>query len=109
MFLRPGDRFHPGGAAALLEELDRDPLLDVVVWDDDVVGRLGRTDPRVRPSWSPDLLLTVNYVGRAFAVRRSVLADRGGLGAAGTATDDALWDVLLRVWPDDERAGRSAR
>jgi glycosyltransferase involved in cell wall biosynthesis len=109
VFLRPGDRFHPGGAAALLEELDRDPLLDVVVWDDDVVGRLGRTDPRVRPSWSPDLLLTVNYVGRAFAVRRSVLADRGGFGAAGTATDDALWDVLLRVWPDAERAGRISR
>jgi O-antigen biosynthesis protein len=109
VFLRPGDRFHPGGVAALLEELDRDPLLDVVVWDDDVVGRLGRTDPRVRPSWSPDLLLTVNYVGRAFAVRRSVLVERGGLGAAGTGTDDALWDVLLRVWPDAERAGRISR
>jgi O-antigen biosynthesis protein len=109
VFLRPGDRFHPGGVAALLEELDRDPLLDVVVWDDDVVGRLGRTDPRVRPSWSPDLLLTVNYVGRAFAVRRSVLVERGGLGAAGAGTDDALWDVLLRVWPDAERAGRISR
>jgi hypothetical protein len=109
VFLRPGDRFHPGGVAALLEELDRDPLLDVVVWDDDVVGRLGRTDPRVRPSWSSDLLLTVNYVGRAFAVRRSVLVERGGLGAAGAGTDDALWDVLLRVWPDAERAGRISR
>lgn len=109
VFLRPGDRFHPGGVAALLEELDRDPLLDVVVWDDDVVGRRGRTDPRVRPSWSPDLLLTVNYVGRAFAVRRSVLVERGGLGSACAQTDDALWDVLLRVWPGHERAGRISR
>ena len=109
VFLRPGDRFHPGGAAALLEELDRDPLLDVVVWDDDVLGTLGRTDPRVRPSWSPDLLLTANYVGRAFAVRRSVLVERGGFGTAPPASDDALWDVLLRVWPDAERAGRIPR
>jgi glycosyltransferase involved in cell wall biosynthesis len=109
VFVRPGDRFHPGGAAAVLEELDRDPLLDVVVWDDDVAGRVGRTDPRVRPSWSPELLLTVNYVGRAFAVRRSVLVERGGLGATDPASDDALWDVLLRVWPDGERAGRIAR
>ena len=109
VFLRPGDRFHPGGAAALLEELDRDPLLDVVVFDDDVLGTLGRTDPRVRPSWSPDLLLTVNYVGRAFAVRRSVLVERGGFGATAPGSDDALWDVLLRVWPDAERAGRIPR
>jgi len=109
VFLRPGDRFHPGGSAAVLEELDRDPLLDVVVWDDDVAGSFGRTDPRVRPSWSPDLLLTANYVGRAFAVRRSVLVERGGLGSVDPASDDALWDVLLRVWPDGERAGRIPR
>ncbi|WP_369140001.1 rhamnosyltransferase WsaF family glycosyltransferase [Modestobacter versicolor] len=109
-FLRPGDVFHPGGVVALLEELDRDPLLDVVVWDDDVVGDGSRRDPRVRPSWSPDLLLTTDYVGRAFTVRRSVLLAAGGWPATAPVSSDAsVWDVLLRVWPDGERAGRVAQ
>ena len=38
-----------------------------------------RSDPRFRPSWSPETLLGANYLGRRFAIRRRVLLGLGGL------------------------------
>lgn len=45
----------------------QNPELELVHWDDGVVD-----DPdqaRFRPEWSPELLLSANYLGRAFALR----------------------------------------
>lgn len=100
--LAPDCLYH---VAALVRQ---DPLVDLVTWDDDVLGADGvRSDPRFRPEWSPDVLLGADYIGRAFAVRRArlVLAGglRGGLGEAST------WDLLLRCDLDDERTARVPR
>ena len=85
----------------------RDPLVDLVVWDDDRLVEGRRTDPRFRPSWSPDLLTGADYVGTSFAVRRSrylyVHGVRDGFGDAMT------WDLLLRADLADERVARVPR
>ena len=73
----------------------RDPLVDLVYWDDDLLdGRRGRRDPRFRPSWSPEMLLGANFVGRSFAMRLDHLRAVGGLRPE--LEEAAFWDLLLR-------------
>jgi O-antigen biosynthesis protein len=108
VFLEAGDTLRPDCFYQVAVAAIEDPLVDLVSWDDDVAGDNGRHhDPKFRPSWSPDTLLSANYLGRAFAIRRrrflfadGVKPDRG---------DAVLWDLLLRAGLDDERVARVPR
>ncbi|MGH9126121.1 MAG: glycosyltransferase [Acidimicrobiales bacterium] len=80
VFVRPGDVLEPDLAARIAEVAGRDPLVDLVYWDDDLLGRGGMPiSPRFRPGWSPETLLGANYLGRSFAIRRRALRAAGGL------------------------------
>ncbi len=103
--LEPGDRVEPDLVFNLVARAWDNPFVDLIHWDDDIVGRSATLgDPRFRPSWSPEMLLSANYVGRSFAVRRDRLAAAGPprleLG------DVAWWDFLLRL---DLTAGQVER
>ncbi|CAA9341823.1 MAG: O-antigen biosynthesis protein rfbC, partial [uncultured Frankineae bacterium] len=104
VLLPAGDLLAPECLYQVALSSHRDPLVDLVVWDDDRLEDGRRTDPRFRPSWSPDLLTGADYVGRSFAVRRSrflhVDGVRDGFG------DALTWDLLLRA---DLAADRVAR
>lgn len=105
---RGGDRFAPDCCFHVGMTTWRDPLVDLVTWDDDLLDERGRRhDPRFRPSWSPDALLGANYLGRAFAIRaRRLLAADGVRGALGHAAE---WDLLLRADLDAHRVARVTR
>lgn len=64
-------------------------------------------EPSFKPDWSPETLLTRDYVGRLCAIRGAVLAAAGGLDPAhGTA----MWyDALLRVTESTDRVRHVAR
>lgn len=107
VLLRAGDQLRGDCLYEVCAAAHRDPLVDLVTWDDDVRagGRPG--DPRFRPSWSPELLLGADYVGRAFAIRRARFLAVGGLReAAGAAVH---WDLLLRAGLEPERVTRVTR
>jgi hypothetical protein len=105
--VRAGDLLSPECLYHVALTSHRDPLVDLVVWDDDRLVDGQRTDPRFRPSWSPDLLTGADYVGLGFAMRRSrflyVHGVRDGFGDAMT------WDLLLRAGLSDERVARVPR
>ncbi|HZV25086.1 MAG TPA: glycosyltransferase, partial [Acidothermaceae bacterium] len=86
----------------------QDPLVDLVTWDDDLLGRDGRRhDPRFRPSWSPETMLGAGYLGQSFAIRRRRAMFAGNLrNTYGGAT---RWDLLLRSDLDAERVVRVPR
>jgi GT2 family glycosyltransferase/predicted SAM-dependent methyltransferase/glycosyltransferase involved in cell wall biosynthesis len=86
----------------------QDPLVDLVTWDDDVYGRDGRRhDPRFRPSWSPESMLSAGYLGQSFAIRQRRAMFAGNLrNTYGGAT---RWDLLLRSDLDAERVVRVPR
>jgi GT2 family glycosyltransferase/glycosyltransferase involved in cell wall biosynthesis len=84
------------------------PGLALVSWDDDLIDEDGLVhDPLFRPSWSPDTLLSANYLGRSFAVRRRRLQAADGFGKR--AGDARWWDLLLRLDLAEEEVTRVPR
>ena len=62
-----GDCLSAGALAAYKEVLDRHPGAEIIYTDEDRLDQDGRTrrDPFFKPDWSPDLLLSVNYLAHA--------------------------------------------
>jgi O-antigen biosynthesis protein len=94
--LRPGDRL---GQDALLEmaiETGLDPTADFIYSDerrpDPVSGKMASY---FKPNWSPDLLLSCNYIGRLWVARPSLLRRAGiELGETMLPSD---YDMALRL------------
>jgi GT2 family glycosyltransferase/glycosyltransferase involved in cell wall biosynthesis len=100
-----GDTLAANALFDIADEVWQNPALRLVCWDDDVRDDRGvPADPRFRPSWSPDLLLSANYLGRAFAVRAGDVLDHGGI--RDDVGSEWAWDLLLRL---DLRAEEVAR
>lgn len=102
LFLKPGDQLTPHCLDQLRREIRRDPALQLIYWDDALVN--ARRNRRFRPGWSPETLLSANYLSNAFAVRPESVRQAGGLRSA---TGDAmLWDLLLRLQLEPEEVLR---
>ena len=106
--LEAGDRLEPDFAFNIVARAWDDPFIELVHWDDDVIDESGlRRDPRFRPEWSPELLLSANYLGRSFAVRRDRLHEVGGIDTS--LGDSAPWDLLFRLDLTDRTVARIPR
>ena len=129
LVLRAGDRLRPDAAFELAKAAWCDPWLELIYWDDDldVIGEVwdwylagqsegvyydddldGLGGSRLKPGWSPDLLVSANYIGRAFAVRARCLRPDTALRYrdAGLDDDSLWWDLLLELDVDDHRVRR---
>jgi len=129
VLLRAGDRLRPDALFRVAQAAWRDPELELLYWDDDLAGlaevwewrlagmpegvyfdddldRLSR--PRLKPGWSPDLLVCANYIGRAFAIRaRNLPAEAARRYHDGGFGDDSLWwDMLLGLEVADRQVCR---
>jgi GT2 family glycosyltransferase len=77
---------------------------DVIYSDDDKIDPAGRRyAPQFKPDWSPELLLSYMYLSHAFALKRSLFEELGGLRTGFEGCQD--YDLALRA---GERAGRVA-
>ncbi len=80
----------------LARRLNEDPQLDVAYSDEDTLDGDGhRVDPFFKPGWSPDLLLSMNYVGRLLFLRRSLFEAVGGFRPDFAENHD--YDLILRA------------
>jgi O-antigen biosynthesis protein len=69
---------------------------DIVYTDEDSIDEVGQLgDPVLKPHWSPDLLLSSNYIGRLCVVRRSLVEVVGGF--ASSLHEGGEHDLLLRI------------
>ncbi len=101
--LRAGDRL---GADALLElarESLADPAADFIYADELRADPGQGRQPFLKPDWSPELLLAMNYVGRPWCAADALLA-RAGLSAAALAAASDYEAVLALT----EQAARIA-
>ncbi|MDT8450939.1 MAG: glycosyltransferase, partial [Wenzhouxiangellaceae bacterium] len=69
---------------------------DIVYTDEDKIDEAGeeRYDPHYKPAWSPDLLLSQNYVSHLCVIRRELIGKVGGLNSEFDGSQDH--DLLLR-------------
>lgn len=74
----------------------------VVYSDEDKIGLDGkRCDPYFKPDWSPELLLSQNYISHLGVYRRSLLESVGGfrLGLEGSQDHDLVLRCVLHLEP----------
>jgi GT2 family glycosyltransferase len=71
-----GDQFAPHFVYALLMRILKRPSVQLLYFDDDVLTGnplISRVYPQFKPDFSPDLLLSYNYIGLSMVVRRARL------------------------------------
>ena len=78
-----------------VKHINKHPEDDIIYADDDLVGDQGRfRDPHFKPAWSPDTLLSRNYIGNIFLIRKSLLTSLKGLPRDYEYNN--AYDLLLR-------------
>jgi GT2 family glycosyltransferase len=92
--LDAGDTLSPDALFEVAAVVDGPPRADVVYSDEDQVVRGKRTAPSFKPDWSPERLLSSNYIGRLAAIRREAAGAAGGFREHAA---DPEWDLLLRL------------
>lgn len=103
-FLDHDDELKPEALLEVARVLDDEPGLDFIYTDEDKREPDGRlVEPFLKPDWSPDLLMSVNYVNHLSVYRRRVLEEAGGLREEFEGSQD--YDLVLRV---TERTGNIA-
>lgn len=76
--LEAGDLLEPDGLRALAERIDREGDPDLIFWDEREAGDETGQGDRLKPGWSPELLLSEMYLGRAYGIRRDRFEALGG-------------------------------
>jgi glycosyltransferase involved in cell wall biosynthesis/LmbE family N-acetylglucosaminyl deacetylase/uncharacterized coiled-coil protein SlyX len=95
-FLEAGDELAVEALYENVELLNRDREPVLVYSDEDSIDRRGRRrSPRFKPDFSPDLLLSLDYIGGLCLFRKSVLEEVGGFRAAYSTS--RRYDAILRV------------
>lgn len=94
--LEAGDQLRPDALHRLVAHINDHSSDDVVYADEDRLSPGNeREQPELKPDWSPDYLLSRDYLGCPTVIRRSLLEDVGGWHAGfGTEEDH---DLHLRV------------
>ncbi len=86
-----------------------EPACDVLYSDEDCVspGSTRRHTPRFKPDWSPELLLSSNYIGRLALLRISAVTAVGGFRDVAPGAEE--WDLFLRLSRSSTRIRRLPR
>ncbi len=86
----------------VVEAINLQSDVDLLYSDEDKIDENGRRyDPFFKPDWSPDLLLSENYICHLLVARRSHLNQAGGFRSAFDGSQD--YDMVLRLTGDNVR------
>lgn len=95
-FLDQDDELAPYALAEVVAALERRPNARLIYSDEDHVDAFGtRFQPYFKPDWSPDLLLSQNYVCHLAVYPRDFVAQLGGFRAGYEGSQDH--DLVLRA------------
>ncbi len=96
VFLDHDDRLDLQALALIAAELQAHPELDIIYSDRDMISEQGERYLHLfKPNWSPETLLSGNYIFHLMAYRRQMLLDLGGLRSEFDGSQD--YDLILRA------------
>jgi GT2 family glycosyltransferase len=99
-----GDTLAPYALYLAVHRLLDHPQLQLIYADEDELTPAGgRRNPFFKPGWNPELILGLNYIGKAVFFRTELIRSIGG--ACPEAGDAWQWDVIVRAC---ERAAAQA-
>jgi GT2 family glycosyltransferase len=96
-FVDQDDILSPDALFEIVNALNVDPAIDMLYSDHDILSHDGnsRFSPLFKPDWSPEILLSANYVTHLSVMRKSVFHALGGLDPAMDGAQDL--DLMLRL------------
>jgi len=90
------DELHPAALYLVAKHLNEKPDIDFIYSDEDKLDKKSRhCDPYFKPDWSPDLLLSNNYICHLAIIKRSIVEKLGGMRKGFEGAQD--YDLFLRV------------
>lgn len=93
-FLGQHDELAPNALFEVVRQLNERPDLDLLYSDEDTIDpHEQNVEPFFKPDWSPNLLLSMNYLSHACVFRRSLL---GTLRRETAFQEDNAYDRVLR-------------
>jgi GT2 family glycosyltransferase len=107
-FLDHDDELGRDALYEVVNLLNENPDLDLIYSDEDKKELNGkRVEPFFKPDWSPDLLLSMNYVCHFVIMRKSLIDKVGGFRLGFEGSQD--YDLLLRIVELTNRIGHISR
>ena len=95
-FLDHDDTLSPHALAYVSETLARCPNTELIYSDEDKIDQQGvRFDPFFKPDWSPDLLLSENYISHLLVLRRDLINTIGPFCPECDGSQD--YELVLRA------------
>ncbi|MGH9203940.1 MAG: glycosyltransferase family 2 protein, partial [Vicinamibacterales bacterium] len=95
-FLDHDDELKPNALFEVVQRLSARRDLDYLYSDEDKVDPNGwLSDAFFKPDWSPDVLLSVNYIAHLTVIRRSLVQEVGGFRDGFDGSQD--FDLFLRT------------
>jgi GT2 family glycosyltransferase len=89
------DSLTPGALQRVAEALAREPDLDMIYSDEDVMGGTGVIEHHPKPGWSPEHMSALMYTCHLGVYRRSLAVDMGGFQSRYDGCQD--YDFVLRL------------
>ncbi|BCX87972.1 O-antigen biosynthesis protein [Methylomarinovum tepidoasis] len=102
VFLDHDDRLAWDAVQSVAEVLDTDPGVDIIYSDRDMLSPGNKRFMHLmKPDWSPETLLSGNYIFHLMAYRRRLVQQVGGLRSAYDGSQD--YDLILRCMEYTDR------
>lgn len=91
------DTLAPFALFELVRLLNQDETWELIYSDHDVLSADGRhrSKPLFKPDWSPEIMLSANYITHLTVIRSTLVKEVGGFDPATDGAQD--WDLFLRV------------
>jgi GT2 family glycosyltransferase len=96
-FLDHDDLLAPFALFEVVQALNQNPSLDLIYSDHDLLSSDGarRYQPLFKPDWSPEIMLSANYLTHLTVARADLVRQVGGLDPQTDGAQD--WDLFLRL------------
>jgi len=95
VFLDHDDRLAPEAIHSLISTIEKDPALDIIYSDRDMLSLGGKRFMHLmKPDWSPENLYAGNYIFHLMCYRRDLIIQAGNLRSEYDGSQD--YDLILR-------------